>query len=158
MDERSSCRRSDLDPRCQVVALAGSDPVRTAELARQSGIPEAFGNWTEMIERADIDAVAIATPPGLQPEIAIAALKHGKPVFVEKPMAADLAGRGRHAATGPLHPDDDGFQLHRGHGLAKGEGATGRWRDRAAAACDVNWNVENASTRLRMKNWKTSGR
>ena len=28
-----------LDPRCQVVAMAGSDPARTAELARQCGIP-----------------------------------------------------------------------------------------------------------------------
>ena len=46
-----------------------------------------------MIERPDIDAVAIAVPPRLQPEIAVAALKLGKPVFVEKPMAADLAAR-----------------------------------------------------------------
>ena len=30
------------DPRCVVLALAGTDPARTAELARQSGIAMAF--------------------------------------------------------------------------------------------------------------------
>jgi len=80
------------DSRCQVVAIAGSDATRTAELARQSNIPEAYGDWARMIEQADIDAIAIATPPRLQPAIAVAALKSGKPVFVEKPMAANLEG------------------------------------------------------------------
>src|SRR5687767_5765170 len=80
-----------LDPRCQVVALAGSDAARTAELAKQAEVPEAFGDWMQMIESANIDAIAIAVPPRLQPEIAIAALQRGKPVFVEKPLAADLA-------------------------------------------------------------------
>ena len=65
------------DSRCRVMALAGSDAARTAELAHQSEIPEAYGDWRQMIARADIDAIAIATPPRLQPEIAIAALKSG---------------------------------------------------------------------------------
>ena len=49
------------DPRCEVVALAGSDQARTAKLARQSGIAAAFGDWQAMLEQADIDAVVIAT-------------------------------------------------------------------------------------------------
>jgi len=146
-----------LDPRCLVVALAGSDPVRTAELARQSGIPEAFGNWTEMIECADVDAVAIATPPSLQAEIAIAALKRGKPVFVEKPMAADLAGAAamlRQAHSIPTMMDFNFTEVmawRKAKALLDGV-AIGRLRH-----VTVNWNVENASTRLRVKNWKTSG-
>ena len=80
------------DPRCTVVALAGTDQSRTAELARQSGISAAFGDWHQLLERADIDAVSIATPPQLQPAIAIRAFELGKAVFVEKPMAADLDG------------------------------------------------------------------
>ncbi len=35
-----------LDPRCEVVALAGTDAARTAALARQAGVPQAFGDWT----------------------------------------------------------------------------------------------------------------
>ena len=34
-----------LDPRCEVVALAGRDATRTAELANEANIPLAFGNW-----------------------------------------------------------------------------------------------------------------
>ena len=78
------------DPRCEVVALAGSDPARTAEAARAAAVARAFGRWEELVEHADVDAVAIATPPRLQPAIAVGALGRGKPVFVEKPLAVDL--------------------------------------------------------------------
>ena len=37
-----------------------------------------------------MQAVAIATLPALQAQIAIRALELGKPVFVEKPMAGTL--------------------------------------------------------------------
>jgi predicted dehydrogenase len=146
-----------LDPRCEIAALAGSDPARTAELARQSGVSQAFGDWTALIERGDIDAVAIATPPRLQPEIAIAALKRGKPVFIEKPMAADLASAAamlRQARSVPTMMDFNFTEVmawRKAKVLLDG-GAIGRLRHVA-----VNWNVENASTRQRLKNWKTSG-
>ena len=144
-----------LDPRCEVVALAGSDAVRTAELARQSGVAQAFGDWRAMIK--SVDAIAIATPPRLQPEIAIAALQRGKPVFVEKPMAADLAGAAamlRHAGAVPTMMDFNFTEIlaWRKAKALLDDGAFGRLRHVAA-----NWNVENASTRLRLKNWKTSG-
>src|SRR5579872_812174 len=84
-----------LDPRCRVVALAGRDAARTAELARGEHIPLAFGTWEQLVEHPDVGAVCIATDPGLQPQIAIRALELGKPVFAEKPMAADLAGAQR---------------------------------------------------------------
>ena len=35
----------------------------------------------------DINAVYVATPPGSHHEYAIAAIKAGKPVYIEKPMA-----------------------------------------------------------------------
>ena len=38
----------------------------------------------------DIDAVAISTPPETHEEIAVAALKAGKDVFIEKPMTTSL--------------------------------------------------------------------
>ena len=37
-------------------------------------------------------AVAVAVPPDLQPVIARRALELGKPVFLEKPLSADLGG------------------------------------------------------------------
>ena len=80
------------DPRCEVVALAGSNAARTAELARkQPALRKALWRLARADRRSRRQAVAIATLPSLQPEIAIAALNAGKPVFAEKPMAADLA-------------------------------------------------------------------
>ena len=81
------------DPRCEVVALAGSDAARTAELAREAGIARGYGGWRDLVEDADVDAVAIATLPSLQDEIALARSKLGKPVFAEKPMASTCRAR-----------------------------------------------------------------
>ncbi|HEY4141798.1 MAG TPA: Gfo/Idh/MocA family oxidoreductase, partial [Pseudolabrys sp.] len=78
------------DPRCEVVALAGSNAERTAEAATAANVPKSYGNWRALLEDKDIDAVSIATMPALQAEIAIEALKRGKPVFAEKPMASTL--------------------------------------------------------------------
>ncbi len=148
-----------LDSRCEVVALAGRDAVRTAELAGAANVPLAFGNWQQLVEHPDIDAVAIATTPSLQPSIAIRALELGKPVFAEKPMAADLAGAEamtRAAETSGLATMVD---FNFGEVVAWREakalldkGAIGRLRH-----VEVNWNVENYGTRMRLKNWKTLG-
>jgi predicted dehydrogenase len=147
-----------LDPRCEVVALAGRDAARTAELAKADGVRLAFGNWEELVEHPEVDAVAIATTPNAQPAIAIRALELGKPVFAEKPMAADLPGAEAMAqaaaASGRPTTVDFGFSEVLSWRRAKAlldEGAIGRLRHVA-----VNWNVENYATRMRIRNWKTS--
>lgn len=147
-----------LDPRCTVIALAGTEPARTAELARQSGIAAAFGDWKELLARTDIDAVSIATPPQFQPAIAIRALELGKSVFIEKPMAADLAGAASmmHAASQAKIAAMIDFNFTEIMAWRKAKalidaGAIGRLRHVV-----VTWNVENISTLKRLKNWKTS--
>jgi hypothetical protein len=77
-----------------VVALAGTDAARTAELARAANVARGLGDWRALVEDPAVAVVAIAVPPELQPEVAWHALDRGKPVFVEKPLAADLAGAG----------------------------------------------------------------
>lgn len=63
----------------------------TAELASAAavrlGFAESAVGWQAAIERSDIDALIIATPPDLHGEIAIAALRAGKHVLCEKPLA-----------------------------------------------------------------------
>src|SRR6266496_3127464 len=80
------------DPRCEVVALAATDAARAAECARDGDVPRAFGGWQALVEEPTVAVVAIAVPPDVQPAIAQRALELGKPVFLEKPLAADLAG------------------------------------------------------------------
>ncbi|WP_316189925.1 Gfo/Idh/MocA family oxidoreductase [Bradyrhizobium sp. SZCCHNS1054] len=147
------------DPRCRIVALAGRDAARTAELARAANVPLAFGQWEQLVTHPDVDAVCIATEPELQPDIAVRALGLGKPVFAEKPMAADLAQARRMThtaeASGCTTMVDFNFCAIPSWVRAKAllaQGAIGRLRH-----VQVNWNVENYSTRMRTKNWKSTG-
>lgn len=48
-----------------------------------------YENWQDMLADPKIDLVDICLPPQLHPEVAIAALKAGKHVLVEKPIALD---------------------------------------------------------------------
>jgi predicted dehydrogenase len=139
------------------VAFAGTDRTRTAQLAREAGVAKAFADWAALVEDPDIDAVAIATPPRLQTAIALRALQLGKPVFAEKPLAADLAGAEamlREASLAQIAAmvDFEFFELptwQRAKTLI-GENAIGRLRH-----VIVTWNVENQATRMRLRNWKT---
>jgi len=147
------------DPRCEIVALAGSDAERAAEVARGANIPRAFGGWQALVEESSVAVVAIAVPPHLQPAIAQRVLELGKPVFLEKPLAADLAGArmifesarksGRPTIIDFNFPELPSWQ--RAKALLDG-GAIGRLQNVV-----VTWNFENFATRLRLKNWKTHG-
>ncbi len=64
---------------------------RTAHLAQdyaqRHGIPAWFADADELISSHEVNAVYIATPPNMHADYAIKAMKAGKPVYVEKPMA-----------------------------------------------------------------------
>ena len=79
-----------LDDRCRIEAIAGSSEKKTATTAESLGITRHFGDWRELVNSADVDAVAIALPPAMQPQVAVAALHEGKAVFCEKPLAPSL--------------------------------------------------------------------
>ena len=142
------------DERCRAVALAGSDAARTTVLAARLGIDRAFADWRELVEDVSIDAIAIATPPQFQPEIAMMALDRGKAIFIEKPMAANLSAaeamlRRVAAAVTIIDFNFTEILAWRKAKAMLHDGAIGRLRHVV-----VTWNVENASTRLRLKNWK----
>jgi len=147
------------DARCQVVALAGSDAARSASLAREAGVPKGYGGWRALVEDADVDAVAIATLPGLQAEIALRALELGKPVFAEKPMAADLASAGAMLRQAALSRRPAGIDFNF-HQILSWQRAKTMLDDGAIGALRhvvVNWHVESRALQMRMRNWKTLG-
>ena len=49
--------------------------------------PDAYKDFHDLLAKKDIDAVYIMTPEHLHHEMAVAALKAGKHVYVEKPLA-----------------------------------------------------------------------
>jgi predicted dehydrogenase len=147
------------DARCEVVALAGSDARRTETLAREAGIAKGYGGWRELVEDKDIDAVAIATLPSLQAQIAIRALELGKPVFIEKPMASDLAGaramlRQANIAGKPTTID---FNFHQIAAWQRVKQMLDARRIGALRHIVINWQVESRAIQTRMRNWKTVG-
>lgn len=71
----------------EVAALADVVPGRAARYAEARGVPYAFENYRELLALDAVDAVAVCTPPVSHHEIAVAALRAGKPVYLEKPPA-----------------------------------------------------------------------
>jgi predicted dehydrogenase len=59
-------------------------------IARPLGC-DASDDWRAAVTRPDVDAVVVCTPPHVHAEITIAALRAGKHVLCEKPLARTLA-------------------------------------------------------------------
>lgn len=74
----------------ELVALAGMETERVAELAQQYGIANTFARWEDMLAAGGLDAISVAVPTFLHAPIAIAALEHGLHVLTEKPIAGDV--------------------------------------------------------------------
>ncbi len=74
-----------------VVALCNRT-VAKAEARRAEFFPEAMvtADWRELLERADIRVVDIATPPETRAPLVEAALRAGKHVLSQKPFALDM--------------------------------------------------------------------
>ncbi|MFD2349112.1 Gfo/Idh/MocA family protein [Nonomuraea ferruginea] len=72
-------------PRMRVIAGRSKDATEAA--AERLGWDEAVTDWREVVGRADVDVVDICTPGDTHAEIAIAALRAGKHVICEKPLA-----------------------------------------------------------------------
>jgi len=67
-----------------MIAAANWDEAKL--LADEVGC-EATANWEEVVERADVEVVIVCTPPHLHAPISIAAMRAGKHVLCEKPLA-----------------------------------------------------------------------
>jgi len=58
------------------------------DYAKRHNVPKWTDNATELINDEEVNAVYVATPPSTHAKYAIEAMRAGKPVYVEKPMAA----------------------------------------------------------------------
>ena len=81
---------SKLVPQVQLSACCDVDIKRVKTFAKRYRIPQAYTDYFEMLENADPDAVYLAVPHHLHFEMILAAVKAGKPVFVEKPLTRTL--------------------------------------------------------------------
>jgi predicted dehydrogenase len=88
----------------RVVATADLDLERSARLGDRLGAAFRLTDYRAVLDRSDVDAVAILTPTASHAEIGIAALDAGKHVLVEKPLALSLAECDRFIARAAESP------------------------------------------------------
>lgn len=80
-----------LKHRAQIVGLCDLNEEVLGKVAAQSGIADAYADFSAMLSEQHPDLVIICTPPKTHADIAIKAMKEGAHVLVEKPMATSTA-------------------------------------------------------------------
>jgi predicted dehydrogenase len=104
------------NPDENVRLVAGCDirPEALEDFKEKYG-PDAFlcEDYRELLEKADVDAVFVTTPDYWHEEHAIAALKAGKAVYCEKPIAITIEGADRILRTAY----ETGNKLYVGHNM-----------------------------------------
>ncbi|MEE8353821.1 MAG: Gfo/Idh/MocA family oxidoreductase [Dehalococcoidales bacterium] len=111
MGRKHTVNCNDIDG-VAVVAISGADEAE-ADLIRTEAKVPAFSDAAEMLSAVPFDALVVATPPGVRREMVMAAAAAGKAIFIEKPIALDLAtAQGyRRAVSDNAVVNAAGFQL-----------------------------------------------
>lgn len=71
----------------KLVAVMRRNVALAEDYAQRHGVPKWYSDASQLINDPEVNAVYIATPPDTHASYAIQAMKAGKPVYVEKPMA-----------------------------------------------------------------------
>lgn len=75
---------------CQLAAVCDIDPAVLAEHSERYGVP-GYRDMEEMLQKEQLDLVALCTPSGIHPDQAVLAAKRKVHVMTEKPMATRWA-------------------------------------------------------------------
>ncbi len=70
-----------------LVALMRRNADKARDYAKRHNVPDWYTDANSLLNREDINAIYIATPPSTHKDYALAALKAGKDIYLEKPMA-----------------------------------------------------------------------
>lgn len=84
-------------PNSKLVAVMRRNEEKVKDYARRHGVPKWYTDADDLINDPEVNAIYVATPPLYHEEYTIKALRAGKPVYVEKPMALDAAAARRMA-------------------------------------------------------------
>jgi len=78
-----------------VAAVADLDRARMEDVRRKSGAKRGYTDPKELLSDPDLEVIAINTPPRFHEETAVEALRAGKHVLCEKPLAQSVEGCAR---------------------------------------------------------------
>jgi len=77
-------------PECHLAAVSRRDVGAGRAFAERHGllfVPD----WRDLVTREEVEAVVVVTPPALNRGICLAAVRAGKPLLIEKPLALTVA-------------------------------------------------------------------
>jgi myo-inositol 2-dehydrogenase / D-chiro-inositol 1-dehydrogenase len=77
--------------RFEPTAVCDIDPARAKLLATRAGGIPTYGDWRKLIANERLNAVVLALPPEVSPDVVEACLSRGLAVLDEKPLAASVA-------------------------------------------------------------------
>lgn len=86
--ERKSGPAFNLIEGSRVVAVMSRNAEKASSYAQRHNVPKWYTDAQSLITDPDVNAIYIATPPSSHVTYAIMSMKAGKPVYVEKPLAA----------------------------------------------------------------------
>ena len=78
-------------PNSSLVAVMRRDAEKAADYAKRHHVPAWYDDADALINDPNVNAIYVATPPDSHADYAIRAMRAGKPVYVEKPMALNGA-------------------------------------------------------------------
>ncbi|MBN1845895.1 MAG: Gfo/Idh/MocA family oxidoreductase [Sedimentisphaerales bacterium] len=80
-------------PGAQIVAVCEVDQQRLAEARQAAGLSSehAYGDYRQLLENKDVDAVCVSVPDHWHVPVSIAAIRAGKDVYCEKPLTLTIA-------------------------------------------------------------------
>ena len=74
----------------RIVAAAGPEPQDLADFATRHAVPSSYSTHEALLEDPAVDAVIVSAPSHVHASLSAAALKAGKPVLCEVPVAVSL--------------------------------------------------------------------
>lgn len=78
--------------RFRLAAVCDVDPARADLFSKRAGGVPQYGDWRELLAcEQNLDAVVLALPPEISPDVVVAALRLNLAVLDEKPMAASVS-------------------------------------------------------------------
>ena len=86
--EKKSGPAFSLVPDSKVVAVMSRDFSKAQDYAKRHAINRFYNDPISLINDSEVNAVYIATPPSSHSTFALMAMRAGKPVYVEKPLAS----------------------------------------------------------------------
>src|SRR3989344_10611 len=136
---------------CKVVALSSRHGKQLVGF-------HSYADWRTMIEKENLDAIALAVPPKTQYEIVKVAIKKGLHVFAEKPFTANLAQAKELYALAKKNKIVHGidFEFPEIAEWKKTKELLDRKTFGTLKHVSVDWDWQSGDTRYGRRSWKTS--